>query len=64
MKAAAGKVASALAEGAEEPEEDDAGGVGEIELKAIKAFDKAATPEDRALALKSFVKACMAGGGY
>lgn len=62
---AAGKIASALAKGAEtESEEDteDDAAPGDLEIKAMKAFERAATPEAKAMAMKAFVKACMAGG--
>lgn len=48
----------------DEDDEGDDDEVSDLELKAVKAFDKATTPEDRASALRSFVKACMAGGEY
>jgi len=66
------KIAGVLGKGAPAPadDEDDApdsepgGAPDELELKAFKAFKSASTPEDGALALKTFIKACMAGGGY
>jgi len=48
----------------DEEDDDDEGEVSDLELKAVKAFDKATSPEDRASALRSFVKACMASEEY
>lgn len=53
-------IALVLSKKADEPDEDDAM-ASEEEVMAMKAFDAAQSPEERAAALKNFIKLC---GGY
>lgn len=48
----------APADDAKDEEDDEMAGPSKEELAAIKAFDSAKTPEDRAAALKTFIKCC------
>jgi hypothetical protein len=55
---ALGKARDDESEGKGMQDDDDALSVGDDEVEAVKAFEEAKSPEEKAKALKAFIKLC------
>lgn len=53
------KLSIVFAKGGEDEDEDEDEGASELEVQAMEAFEAAKTTEEKASAMKAFIKACM-----